>query len=113
MLKFFLGLFALAHTVTAAYTAPTVTCTGTLIEVAMVARADFPMSVIYDNTDSLFAHTCVLDVGPAGHWPLKGLCQPGMPCTFTGPYVKLLGSTYFMRFGDRGVTVREPLPAFE
>ena len=50
-----------------------VTCTGILIEVDMNARADFPMAVVYDNSDSLASRTCVLDLGHAGHWPLKGV----------------------------------------
>jgi hypothetical protein len=117
MLKFFLGLFALALTVTAARTAPTVTCTGTLIEVAMATPktvasecprcGTFPMAVVYDDS-SATARTCVLDVGIAGHWPLKGVCQPGMPCTFTGPFVRRIGDTFYMRYDDLGVTVREP-----
>ena len=37
----------------------------------MNAEADFPMAVVYDNTESP-PHTCVLDLGRAGHWPLKG-----------------------------------------
>jgi hypothetical protein len=55
----------------------TVTCSGILIEVDMIAGAAFPMAVVYDNTDELNTRTCVLDVGRAGHWPLKGACWTG------------------------------------
>jgi hypothetical protein len=44
-----------------------VTCTGILSELDMNPHADFPMAVVYDNTDSPYYHTCVLDLGNAGH----------------------------------------------
>ena len=78
-----------------------VTCTGTLIEVDMIAGADFPMAVIYDNTDPSATRTCVLDVGRAGHWPLRGACQPSEKCMLTGPYFKKIGNTYYMRTWDK------------
>ena len=74
-------------------------CTGVLVEVDMVERADFPMAVVYDKSDQAFdtPHTCVLDVGRAGHWPLRGACQTGMKCRLVGPYFKKIGNTYYMR----------------
>ena len=79
----------------------TVTCSGILIEVDMNPSADFPMAVVYDGTDSLNAHTCILDLGRAGHWPLKGACWTGEKCTLSGPYFKRIGNTYYMRRWDR------------
>jgi hypothetical protein len=57
------------------------------------------MAVIYDNTntDTIEMHTCVLDVGRAGHWPLRGLCWTGERCIISGPYFKKAGNTYYMR----------------
>ena len=95
-----------------------VTCSGILIEVDMDPEAHyqlspreqdeckrcgyFPMTVVYDNDDPSGAtRTCVLDVGPAGHWPLKGSCWPGERCTLTGPYFKRIGNTYYMRLWDK------------
>ena len=90
--------------------AANVTCKGTLIEVHLSARDYFAASVIYDNTDEVaLPHTCVLDVGHAGHWPLRGVCQPGEQCVFSGPYYKKIFDTYYMRLGA-GVTVT-PGPA--
>jgi hypothetical protein len=47
----------------------TVTCSGILIEVDMIAGAAFPMAVVYDNTDELTrVHACSTlaerDTGP-------------------------------------------------
>jgi hypothetical protein len=75
-----------------------VTCTGILIPVDMVPHADFPMAVIYENGDgSSNSHTCVLDLGHAGHWPLRGDCWEGEKCVLTGSYFKKIGNTYYMR----------------
>jgi hypothetical protein len=63
----------------------------------MNQKADFPMAVIYDNTDGQNTHTCVLDLGHASHWPLRGLCWTGEKCVLSGPYFKRIGSTYYMR----------------
>jgi hypothetical protein len=67
----------------------------------MIARADFPMAVVYDDSNSLagYTRTCVLDLGRAGHWPLRGACQNGERCVLSGPYFKRIGSTYYMREG--------------
>jgi hypothetical protein len=77
-----------------------VACSGVLIEVDMVTHADFPMAVIYDNSTEP-AHTCVLDLGHAGHWPLRGACWVGEKCVISGPYFKKIGDTYYMRRWDR------------
>ena len=79
----------------------TVTCNGILIDVDMKARADFPMAVVYDNRDEANPRTCVLDLGHAGHWPLRGACWVGETCMLTGPYVKKIGNTYYMRVWDK------------
>jgi hypothetical protein len=73
-----------------------VTCIGILIEVDMEPGADFPMAVIYDDTDS----TCVVDLGHAGHWPLKGACQNGEKCRISGPYFRKIGNTFYMQAWD-------------
>ena len=78
-----------------------VECVGVLVEVDMVERADFPMAVVYDNSNFLAAHTCVFDVGRAGHWPLRGPCAPGEQCRLIGPYFKKIGDTYYMRAWDK------------
>jgi hypothetical protein len=71
-----------------------VTRDGILIEVDMVPGADFPMTVVSDNE----SHTCGLDLGHAGHWPLRGVCWP---VERSGPYYKKIGSTYYMRAWDK------------
>jgi hypothetical protein len=49
-----------------------VTCAGILIEVDINPGADFPMAVVYDSTDSLAPHTCVLGPLPSPDWgPLR------------------------------------------
>jgi hypothetical protein len=86
----------------------TVTCMGTLIEVDMNPRADFPMAVVYDNSDLVLIHTCVLDLGHAGHWPLKGACWVGEKCVLSGPYFKKIGNTYYMREWDKAEAPDHP-----
>ena len=85
-----------------------VTCTGILIEVDMNPRADFPMAVVYDNRDLLNTRTCVLDLGRAGHWPLKGACWTGEKCVLSGPYFKKIGNTYYMREWDKAEPPDQP-----
>ncbi len=97
---------ALALIGAAAHAAPIATCTGVLVEVDMVATADFPMAVVYDDS-GIPSRTCVLDLGHAGHSPLRGVCQPGMRCRFTGPYFKRIGNTYYMRYDDPATTAHE------
>lgn len=85
-----------------------VTCASILIEVDMNPGADFPMAVVYDNFDSLAPHTCVLDVGHAGHWPLKGSCWAGEKCVLSGKYFKKIGNTYYMREWDKAEAPNHP-----
>jgi hypothetical protein len=82
-----------------------VTCTGILIDVDMVPHADFPMAVIYDDGNLADAHTCVVDLGHASQWPLRGACQQGEKCSVTGPYFRKIGNTYYMRRWD---SIHEP-----
>jgi hypothetical protein len=103
-----------------------VTCSGVLIEVDMEPYYNrlpppnnnckrcgyFPMTVVYDNDDPSGTRTCVLDVGFAGHWPLRGSCWPGERCTLTGPYFKRIGDTYYMRLWDN-VSASAPDHNFE
>jgi hypothetical protein len=84
-----------------------ITCTGILIELDMNAEADFPMAVVYDNAESP-SHTCILDLGHAGHWPLKGACYPGEKCVLSGPYFKKIGNTYYMREWDKAESPDHP-----
>lgn len=88
-----------------------VTCDGILLEVDMIPGADFPMAVVYDNTDTrtLQTHTCVLDLGRAGHWPLRGACWPGERCILSGPYFTKIGNTYYMRAWDKAEAPGHPL----
>lgn len=86
----------------------TVTCTSILIEVDMNPRADFPMAVVYDNTNNRDARTCVLDLGHAGHWPLKGACWVGEKCVLSGPYFKKIGNSYYMREWDKAEAPDHP-----
>jgi hypothetical protein len=84
-----------------------IACTGVLIEIDMDADADFPMAVVYDNTESP-SRTCVLDLGHTAHWPLKGACYAGEKCILTGPYFKKIGNTYYMREWDKAVSPDHP-----
>jgi hypothetical protein len=85
----------------------TVTCSGILIEIDMNPQADFPMAVVYDNTDPS-TRTCVLDLGHTGHWPLKGACWVGEKCVLNGPYFKKIGSTYYTREWDKAEAPDHP-----
>jgi hypothetical protein len=96
-----LVLWLISNQTTRAQANTRITCDGILIEVDMTAGADFPMAVVYDNSNPLATHTCVLDVGHAGHWPLRGACEPGERCKLTGPYFKKIGNTYYMRTWDK------------
>jgi hypothetical protein len=104
-----------------------VTCSGVLIEADMEPYYSrlpppnnnckrcgyFAMTVVYDNDDpSGSTRTCVLDVGFAGHWPLRGSCWPGERCTLTGPYFKRIGDTYYMRLWE-GVKASAPGHSFD
>jgi hypothetical protein len=102
-MKLFLFILSLSlvSTQTALAQPKHITCDGILSEVDMVPGADFQMAVVYDNTDTRHAHACVLDLGRAGHWPLRGACWPGERCILSGPYFKNIGNTYYMRAWDK------------
>jgi len=82
-----------------------ISCTGIMIDIDIDARMDFPYAVVYDETN---ARTCMLDQGPAGHDPLRGLCNVGETCTISGPYKRQIRNTYILDFGDRRVHVEAP-----
>jgi hypothetical protein len=82
-----------------------ISCTGTLIDVDIDPRMDFPYAVIYDAENY---RTCLLDRGRAGHDPLRGLCNVGETCTISGPYKRQIRDTYILDFGDRRVHVEAP-----
>jgi hypothetical protein len=85
--------------------ASNISCTGTLIDVDIDQRMDFPYAVVYDSENY---RTCMLDRGRAGHDPLRGLCNVGETCTISGPYKRQVHDTYILDFGDRGVHVEAP-----
>jgi hypothetical protein len=85
-----------------------VTCTGILIEVDMNPGADFPMAVVYDDSDTIGSHTCVLDLGHAAHWPLRGACYTGEKCVLKGPYFKKIGNTYYMKEWEKAEAPEHP-----
>ena len=64
----------------------TVTCAGTVIDVWVRNKAEWPLAVIYAATSK---HTCSIDRTGSGHDPL-GPCSAGEKCRVTGTY-KLLG----------------------
>ena len=53
-----------------------ISCTGTMSDVVNDPRMAFPYAVVYDIENH---RTCMLDRGPAGHDPLRGLCNAGRP----------------------------------
>ena len=60
----------------------TVTCTGTLIDVWLKPKGEWPLAVIYDAAGG---YTCTLDRTGAGHDPLRP-CSAGEKCRVTGTY---------------------------
>ena len=78
----------------------TVSCTGSMIDVFIDARADFPVAIVYDADND---RTCVLDRGRAGHDPLRGNCIVGDRCTIHGVYRRVIGNTYWLNFGEADV----------
>jgi hypothetical protein len=80
-----------------------VSCSGTMIDVDLDQRMDFPYAAVYDADNY---RTCMLDRGPAGHDPLRGVCNAGQQCAISGPYKRRVRDTYFLRFGDPGVNVK-------
>ena len=82
-----------------------ISCTGTMSDVVNDPRMPFPYAVVYDIENH---RTCMLDRGPAGHDPLRGLCNAGETCTISGPYQRQNNETYILNFGDRRVNVKGP-----
>ena len=79
-----------------------ISCTGTMIDVDIDARMDFPYAVVYEQAN---ARTCMLDRGPAGHDPLRGVCNVGERRTISGPYKRQVRETYILKFMGRKVHV--------
>ena len=87
-----------------AYTQETgnhVTCTGTLVDVWLKPKDEWPLAVIYDDVGN---YTCSIDRKNAGHEPLKP-CAAGERCRVTGTYRKHGGyagnnPTYFIQLID-------------
>src|SRR4051794_30042507 len=60
----------------------TVTCTGTLIDVWLKPKAEWPLAVIYDVAGG---YTCSIDRTGAGHDPMRP-CSIGKKCRVVGTY---------------------------
>jgi hypothetical protein len=76
------------------YLATDLTCTRVMVPLELSAKADWPLTVIYDAKDG---RTCLIDWGRAGHDPLKGSgCEPGGECRVIGSYRNKIGQTYFI-----------------
>ena len=69
-----------------------ITCTGTLVDVAIRARDEWPLAVIYDADGG---YTCTIDRTGAGHDPLRP-CSVGEKCRVIGTFRKV-GQTYSIR----------------
>lgn len=67
---------------------PSITCTGTLIDVDTQAKADWPLAMIYDQS----GRVCTVDRGGAGHDPLRP-CSVGEKCRVVGTFRKI-GQTF-------------------
>ena len=80
-----------------------VTCTGIMVQVMVeVDMSDVPTAVIYDSgKDSTDTHSCVVELGPAGQWPLQGSCHNGERCTVSGRYAEKINNVYYLRDTDR------------
>jgi hypothetical protein len=102
MKRLALAAAAIALATAAANARDTISCSGTMIDVDIDARMAFPYAAVYDASNS---RTCMLDRGPAGHDPLRGICNAGEHCTISGPYKRHVRETYFFDFGDRAVSV--------
>jgi hypothetical protein len=71
MRRIVLGAFV-AAIASSAGMAKDISCTGVLIDVDIDPRMAFPYAVVYDADNY---RTCMLDRGPAGHDPLRGICN--------------------------------------
>jgi hypothetical protein len=69
-----------------------ITCTGILIEVDTSARANWPLSVIWD-IEGKYAST--INREGSGHDPLRG-CNVGEKCRVVGTFLKI-GQTYSIK----------------
>jgi hypothetical protein len=67
-------------------------CTGTLVDVDLRARADWPLAVIYDAAGG---YACTIERTGSGHDPLRP-CSVGEQCRVVGSYRKI-GQTYSIR----------------
>ena len=65
-----------------AFAQKTVTCSGTLINVWLNPKAEWPLAVIYDAAEG---RTCTFDRSGAGNDPLQA-CSAGERCRITGTY---------------------------
>jgi hypothetical protein len=65
-----------------AETPKTITCTGTLIDVWLKPKAEWPLAVIYDAAGG---YACTVDRTGSGHDPLRS-CSVGEKCRITGTY---------------------------
>jgi hypothetical protein len=73
-----------AGKVSAQQSAHSVTCTGTLTDVWLRPKDQWPLAVIYDQDHD---YTCAFDRGNATHDPLKA-CSVGDTCRLSGSYRK-------------------------
>jgi hypothetical protein len=81
--------------------AANISCVGTMIDIDIDPRADFPYAAVYDEENG---RTCMLNRGTARHDPLRGLCAVGQRCTIKGTYRTKIGNTYYLDFGrDAGI----------
>jgi hypothetical protein len=93
---------ALAIASTVANARDSISCTGIMIDVDIDPHMSFPYAAVYDANNS---RTCMLNRGPAGHDPLRGICNAGERCTISGPYKRRVRETYFFDFSDSKVSV--------
>jgi hypothetical protein len=73
-----------------------ITCTGTLIDVDLTARAQWPLAVIWDTNGN---YACTIDRAWSGHDPLRP-CNIGERCRVVGTFRKI-GQTYSIKTIDR------------
>ena len=89
-MKRFFGLFAIlalaifSSETSALAQSREVTCTGTLVDVWLKPRPEWPLAVIYDVAGG---YTCTIDRSGSGHDPLRP-CSFGSKCRVVGTYRK-------------------------
>ena len=69
----------------------TITCTGTLIEVAMRSKV-WSLAVIYDAAGG---YTCTVDRSGSRHDPMRP-CSMGDTCRLVGIYSRKIDTNYFI-----------------